>query len=90
MQINRIRDLEFTNVTTRSPQLPYICGRPDAIVEDVRFVTCSFTRTDRGWCEKRPCTGYLMTPGQTYEPQPMTMKYTQNIQFIDTVFSSEV
>ena len=90
VQIHAIRDLEFTNVTTRSPQLPYICGRPDAVVEDVRFVNCRFTRTDSAWCENRPCTGYLMTPGQTYEAQPMTMQYAKDIQFTDTVFTSEM
>lgn len=88
VKVAGIRDLEFTNVTCRSPQLPYICGRPDAIVKDIRFVNCSFTQTDSAWCEKRPCTGYLMTPGQSYEPLPMTVKYAENIQFLNTTIGN--
>lgn len=90
VNIAGVRDLEFRDITVRSPQLPFLQGRPDAPVRDVRFVRCSFTRTDSSWCEKRPCTGWIMTPGHSYDPQPMTMKYAQNIQFIDTDFSSDV
>ena len=89
VQIDAVRDLEFREVRTRSPQLPYICGRPDHPVEDVRFVDCAFTRTGSAWCQKRPCTGYLMTPGQSYEPLPQTIQYARQIQWIDTVISSE-
>lgn len=89
VSIAGVRDLEFTDVTTRSPQLPYICGRPDAAVENVRFVDCRLIRTDSRWCENRPCTGYLMTPGQSYEPQPMTVTHAGEIQFLGTTISME-
>ena len=88
VMVDRICDLEFRNVTTRSPQLPYISGRADAIVQDVRFLDCRFTRTGSDWCEKRPCTGYLMTPGQSYAPLPMTIEHAENIQWINTVWHS--
>ena len=87
--IRSVKDLVFTDVTTRSPQLPYIEGRPDVLVEDVLFENCKFIRTSSDWCEKRPCTGYLMTPGQSYEPLPMTLRHGKNIRFENTTFLEE-
>ena len=89
VMIDKIQDIEFENMTVRSPQLPYIEGKPGVLVENVRFVNCDFTRTDSTWCEDRPCTGYLMTPNQSYTPLPMTLRYTKNIQFIRTSISDE-
>lgn len=89
VMIDRIQNLEFSDMTIRSPQLPYIKGKPGTAVENVRFIRCSFTRTDDAWCQKRPCTGYLMTPNQSYAPLPMTFQHTKNVQFIETSFSSE-
>jgi hypothetical protein len=87
VHVDAVRDIVFENMSVRSPQLPFVLGRPDAYVEDVRFVNCSFTRTDSAWCEKRPCTGWIMTPGHSYEPLPMTLQYAKNIQFEHTEFS---
>lgn len=87
--IAAIRDIEFSNVSVRSPQLPFMKGRPDVSVEDIRFINCSFTQTDSAWCEKRPCTGWIMTPKQCYDPLPMTMRHTKNIRFDGCSFQSE-
>ena len=87
VRVDAVRDIVFENMSVRSPQLPFVLGRPDAYVKDVRFVNCSFTRTDSAWCEKRPCTGWIMTPGHSYEPLPMTLQYAENIQFEHTEFS---
>lgn len=80
-----VQNLEFRDITVRSPQLPYLKGRPDAPIRDIRFVNCNFTQTDSDWCKKRPCTGWIMTPGHSYDPLPMTLENVENIQFINTV-----
>jgi len=87
VKVAGVRDLEFKNLTARSPQLPFLMGRPDAPIRDIRFVDCQFSRTDTEWCQKRPCTGYIMTPGHSYEPLPMTLRHAENIRFIDTALN---
>ena len=84
VKVAGVRDLEFKNLTARSPQLPFLMGRPDAPIRDIRFVDCKFSRTGTEWCQKRPCTGWIMTPGHSYEPLPMTLRHAENIRFIDT------
>ena len=86
VRIAGVRDLDFRNISVRSPQLPYLKGRPDAPIRDIRFVDCTFTRTDTEWCKQRPCTGWIMTPGHSYEPLPMTIEQAENIQWINTVW----
>ena len=84
-----VADLEFRDIAVRSPHLPYLKGRTGMPIRDIRFVDCSFTKTDSDWCRQRPCTGWLMTPGHTYDPQPMTIAHAENIQFTNTHFSTE-
>lgn len=88
--VDAVGNIFFENMSVRSPQLPLIEGRPGCPVRDITFRDCSFIQTDGSECAKRPCTGWLMTPGHHYDPLPMTLHHTENIQFIDTSFSTEV
>ena len=88
VMVEAVRNLEFENVTAKSPQLPFLMGRPDAPIRDIRFVGCKFQRTDTAWCEKRPCTGWIMTPGHNYDPLPMTVQNAERIRFVDTEIDS--
>ena len=41
-----VRNLHFSNLHSRGPEFPFLCGRPDCQLEKITFSNCSFERTD--------------------------------------------
>ena len=87
--VERIGDIRFSDMHVTSVQFPYINGRTDVKIKNVCFDNCSFKRISNKFCDERPCRGYLMTPDNTYEPQPMVIQNAENIVFNNTSFGCD-
>lgn len=86
-EVEAVRNIYFSNVHAKSIEMPRIAGRKQNIIENIKFSDCSFTVYDGNDIENLSIHGY----GFVKEPlQPvMEMKYTKNIVFNNTSFSSE-
>lgn len=85
--VSAIRDIRFSAVRCTAAQLPFIKGRKDLPIQKITFSDCSFQQIPNDFCYARPCRGYTMTPKYTYDPQPFTLQYCENIVFANTDFS---
>ncbi len=79
-----IRNLYFTNIHSRGPELPMLMGRRETPLENIFFSDCSFEQTDGSEFE------HLSTHGacEHYDGgfYPMQMKFAKHITFQNTRF----
>ena len=82
-----IRGIYFSGIHSIGPEFPYIEGRKEAPVEDIRFSDCSFRITDGSEFKNRHIHGWTGLPDLT-PGHPMTIKNAKNISFTNTTFDS--
>ena len=88
LPVRGVRNIYFSGLHSRGPELPFIVGKKDCHVRNVSFSDCSFTVTDGSEFTNRREHG--CTELQDYEMfHPMTVKYADNITFNNTSISME-
>ena len=80
-----VRNLHFSNLRSRGPEYPFICGRPDCIVENVTFSNCSFELTDGSEFENRAAHGSVLIKDLDYHP--MTLRHVRGVRLNNTEFT---
>ncbi len=79
-----IRNLYFSNIHARGPELPKICGRHETPIENISFTDCSFEMTDGSEFENLAKHGAREHyDGGFY---PMHMQFVKNVTFSNTRF----
>lgn len=85
--IERIGELSFSNIRSRSGQLPVIYGRADSPIEDVVFSNCSFIKQNFDTPEDtRRSTCF--TPARDNQMSPR-FTYVRGLRLDNTVFTIE-
>jgi polygalacturonase len=83
-----LRNIYFSGLHSRGPELPLIEGREDCHIKNIRFSDCSFTVTDGS--EFTDVASHGCTELKDYNPfHPMHIKYADNVIFNNTSISME-
>ncbi len=85
VKVAAIRNLYFTGIRCRGPELPHLQGRPDCLIENVHFTDCTFEQTDGSEFENRKTHGPAYISGEPYEP--MYLKHVRGLHLNNTQFS---
>lgn len=86
--VSGVRNLYFSGIHSRGPELPFIQGRESVHVKNVSFSDSGFTVTDGSEFENRKQHG--CTELKNYDPRhPMVFEYADNVVFNSTSFSYE-
>ena len=77
-----VRNLYFSNVFAETLSFPFITGREDCFVKNIRFSNCDFRKV------KPEKLDYYFEP-LLKKIQPLLIQYAENVAFDNTTFSSE-
>jgi len=86
VKVTAIRDLYFTNVHARGPELPCFEGRPDCLIENVHLNNCTFEQTDGSEFENRAAHGPINVEAD--QAHPMVIRYTRGLQMNNTCITA--
>ncbi len=86
VKCDRIRNICFDNLHTVGPELPYLNGRADCPLENLRFSNCTFTRTDGKEFECRKHHGAFWQSETEY--YPFFMRYVKGLSLHNVVFDT--
>ena len=86
VKVDAIRNLYFTNVHSRGPELPCFEGREDCPIENIYFNNCSFEQTDGSEFENYGVHG----PAHTSEDasRPMKFEHIRGLHMNNTTFTA--
>ena len=89
--VDGIRNLYFSNIHARAMNFPQILGRKANPIENIYFSDCSFDVYDGSDITDLATHGYgAVKETDEKEDACVKMKYTKNVSFNSTTFSSEL
>ena len=81
-----VRNIHFSGIHSRGPELPFIQGRPSCHVKNISICDSTFTVTDGSEFQNRNVHG--CTELKNLDPcHPMIFMYADNVKFNGVVFS---
>lgn len=84
-----VRNIHFSGIHSRGPELPYIEGIKGCHVKNISFSDCSFTVTDGTEFTDRASHGCTELRGDFAPYHPMRFTFAQNVTFNNTTFTYE-
>ncbi len=82
VKVAAIRNLYFSGVRCRGPELPHLQGRADCPIENVHFTDCTFEQTNGSEFENRTAHGPAYISGELYDP--MYLRHVRGLHLNNT------
>ena len=86
VKVKAIHNIYFHNLHARGPELPCFEGRPDCLIENIHFSSCTFEQTDGSEFENRSAHGPINVDAEA--AHPMTVRYTRGLQMNNTTITA--